>query len=83
MAKENSEDEASEEEVGDGRPCLFSYIARSIVPLTVEELSSDEDHIDEEALKYMKNLRKKQEVSDTQWVDYQEIVACSVLLVNN
>lgn len=31
--------------------------------LIVEELSSDEDHIDEEALKYMKNLKKKHQVS--------------------
>ena len=35
-----------------------------IVYVIVEELSSDEDHIDEEALKYMKNLKKKHQVSE-------------------
>lgn len=45
MAKENSEDESS----------CDDDVA------DVEELSSDEDHIDEEALKYMKTLRKKQQ----------------------
>ena len=66
MAKENSEDDAScEEDAIDGKPHP-PIITWSVTkhPLTVEELSSDEDHIDEEALKYMKTLKKKQQVSE-------------------
>ena len=68
MAKENSEDEASEEEVGDGRPHTHSYHMINLFHSTVEELSSDEDHIDEEALKYMKSMRKKQQVNDIVYI---------------